>query len=192
MRKLLVSSSLALLALVLTASLALAAPRVAPGSLSTDLSVKVNPYGIGIVYDSNRPHQGNGMRLTVEGGLESNYFELGASLAWMFPLVKDRNLQLGFFLGPQAGVDDWFTGSEGVYLGAVAGLALDVPLDSRWLMAAEVAYAPAVGFYPGYQGYVYHGGYGLYFIYKTDSGLGINAGVRSMGWLPGLYVGVTF
>jgi hypothetical protein len=46
--------------------------------------------------------------------------------------------------------------------------------------------------HPNWTGYVFHGGYGLYLIYDVRSDLTINAGIRSLGWMPGLFIGFSF
>lgn len=195
MRKIWISLSLALIAVVLVASTTMAAPRINPKGTSFDLSLKVNWATVGAMADVNMPMgDAFSLRVVAEAGFwYLGWFEAGASVAAMFPIYHEGNFDLAFFVGPQVGFTSYWSG---LYVGGVAGLAGTYKLDNEWTFAGEVAYAPAVGFWDdglgGTVDYYGTGGYGWYALWTKDKDMTLHFGVRSVGWLPGLFIGLSF
>lgn len=195
MRKLWIAFSLALIAVVLVATTTMAAPRIDPKGTSFDLSLKVNWLSVGAMADVNMPMgDAFSLRVVAEAGFwYLGWFDAGVSAAAMFPIYKEGDFELAAFVGPQAG----FTGDPywggGFYVGAIAGLAGTYKLNNEWTFAGEVAYAPAVGFWTGgVVDYYGTGGYGWYALWTKDKDMTLHFGVRSIGWLPGCFVGISF
>lgn len=199
MRRFATAITLALLALVLTASITMAAPRVAAKTTTIDAGLDLSWFGLGVLVDINQPLNNKmGLRFTVEPELSwVGYFGVGASASVMYPISTTGPVKFALYAGPQAGFESYMSslGWAGLYVGGQVGVAAEYVYNKEWSFYAEVAYAPGVIFYldgwdtPGYYG---TGGWGFYAIWKMDPKTTLNFGSRSIGWMPGFFVGLTF
>ncbi|HCT35563.1 MAG TPA: hypothetical protein DF292_00800 [Firmicutes bacterium] len=184
---------LSILAVLLTASSTMAAPR-AVATKATDLHFNIAPSGLGIVVDFHSPSSnGRGLRVSLDGAFYfEDHFGAGVSAAYVYPLNPQDPFKVALFGGIQGGLGEWSGYVPVVYIGGVAGFAFQANINNDLTLTGEITYAPAVGMHPNWTGYVFHGGYGLYLIYDVRSDLTINAGIRSLGWMPGLFIGFSF
>jgi len=193
MKKWFLAIILSIISILLAASSTMAAPRAVSSNV-TDLHFNIAPSGLGIVVDFHSlSGSGRGLRVTLDGAFYfDNHFGAGASAAYVYPLNPKDPFKVALFGGIQGGIGEWKSYAPIIYIGGVAGFTFQADINKDLTLTGEVTYAPAVGIHPDWTGYVYHGGYGLYLIYDVRSDLTINAGIRSLGWMPGFFIGFTF
>ena len=185
---------LAFSAVLLFSSVAMAAPRVDPDGMTIDAGLQVNWASAGVVGDLNMPIGKVGLRVIAElGYMWLGYWgygsgmDLGLTGTVMYPVLQEKEFELGVYGGLRVGYDHDF------YMGLAVGLAVEAPINSQWTVMGELMYAPGIyidetGVYPAWN----HGGYGIYGVYELNADYTLNFGVRSIGLLPGFTVGLTF
>lgn len=179
---------LAFSAILLFSSVAMAAPRVDPSGMTIDAGVKVNWAAVGAVADLNMPLKDSpvSFRAVAEAGFWYwGGFDIGVTGLVMYPVMQEKEFQVGIFGGLQAGFNAYYP-----FLGITLGVAVEVPVNPQLTLMFEGMYAPAYEF--GYGFGWNHGGYGVYGVYELNDDYTLNFGIRSIGLLPGFTVGLTF
>jgi hypothetical protein len=189
MRRIATAITLAVLALVLSASITMAAPRISPKAGSFDVGVTLNWLSVGGSADYNMPLSDKmSLLVGVDAGFTyTGWLDVYATGAVIFPIWKYDQFKLAVMAGPQVGYrSDYF------YVGAMVGLTAEYKLNDQWSFYAESAYGPGFGFYAGGAGYYGNGRYGVYATYKMNKDMTLYFGERSIMWYPGFIVGLSF
>lgn len=192
MRRFLVVTCVALALVLLAATTTLAAPRIEPKGQSIDLGIELSPWTIGAMVDVNMPMSGD-MSLRFTGTASywwGGWFSADVSACVVYPVLNADPFKVALYGGPHVGYEGVYSYS-GVYVGALLGAALEYKFNDQWTWYSEAAFGPSVGFWTGGTGFYATGGYGSYVLYDTGKMI-YNAGVRSIGWNPGFFVGITF